>query len=801
MFELIQKYQLNIMLCLSSMCLIVGFFSILTNTLPKKRKRSIANLEFSASILLYSDRLAYIYHGVPGDSAYWMVRITNFLVFFMTISVVQSFNIYLTDVCRNEIGLEKTPKRLVAVEAISFFGWIMVVISQFTGLYYYFDENNAYQRGQGFIIAYIIPFIALLIQLSVILQYVRRMSRKISIPLVLFTLIPMLASLVQAKFYGVSLTNMSIVGMGVVLYVFAIMEMNDILEKVQKRRLDEANNKSLSIRRSFEQTVKAVAGAFDSRDRYTRGHSLRVAEYSSRIAQAYGMDDRDCFRVYNCAMLHDIGKVMISEDIIKRAGHLTEAEEAELRKHPLLGGEILSEIEEIPYLRTAALYHHERYDGKGYPEGKKGEEIPIIARIVAVANAYDEMTSHKSSREPYAQGRVRETLLSASGREFDPEIVKIMVDMIDKDTDYVMREADDEVVEAADRNDLTLVSKMHFEVYKEQVSDGIRIEREFLKIRFETCPDGGYERKKSLPAIILFDSFDRCVHRDERSIRDQRYFEYGEIWMDGRTICTAAREIKTDIRKKKSEEGIAYNDWIPYEIEAVCIKDHVKLKISSPYIFADVTVALPDATRFVFLGLSGENCSIRNASVKKVSLQAGDYHIPRIAPEVNYFTRRDGDIPNVEVNGYREEYTKGISVEDGMRILFRTQSLPVADLVHHCAYILLYSSDDGEVNGKNYAEYACIRLDGDDATDMGKSENKLTVHRSEDFEGWDAFKALNRKGLDYEIRFSRKRNRITFSTENAGIFIECESIVPKENENVYAALTGNLCVIMDIRIR
>ncbi|MBP5608618.1 MAG: HD domain-containing protein [Lachnospiraceae bacterium] len=801
MLELMQKHQLNIMLCLSSMCLIVGFFAMLTKSLPPKRKRSIAILEFSAAILLYSDRLAYIYHGDQSVNGYWMVRITNFLVFFLTVSVVHSFNIYLTDVCRNEVGLTNVPKRLTAVEAICFFGWIMVVISQFTGLYYTFDENNAYQRGPGFLICYIVPFLALFLQMSVILQYVRRLSKKISLPLVFFTVIPMIASLVQAKFYGVSLTNMSIVGMGVVLYVFAILEMNDILESAQRRRLDEANYKHLSIRRSFEQTVKAVARALDSRDKYTKGHSFRVAEYSSRIAQAYGMDDRDCFRVYNSAMLHDIGKIKIPESIIGSAGHLTDAEEAELRKHPVLGGEILSEVEEIPYLRTAALYHHERYDGKGYPEGRKGEEIPIIARIVAVANAYDEMTSHKSSREPYAQGKVREALLSASGREFDPEIVKIMIDMIDKDTDYVMRETDDDIVEVDDRNDLTMVNKMHFEIYKEQVSDGIRIEREFMKIRFETCPDAGYDRKKSLPAIILFDSFDRCVHRNERSIRDQRYFEYGEIWMDGHTICTKAREIKTDIRKKKSEDGIAYNDWIPFEIEAVSIKDHVKLKISSPYIFADVTVALPDATRFVFLGMSGEHCSIRNVSVKKISLVSGEDQIPRIAPEVNYFTRKDGNIPNIEINGYREESTKGIPVADGMRILFRSQSLPVADLVHHCAYILLFTSDDGEVNGKNYAEYACIRLDGDDATDMGQAENKLTVHKNEEFEGWDEFKAINRRGLDYEVTFSRKKNKIYFYTENAGISIECETIVPKDKDNVYVALTGNLCAIMDIRIR
>ena len=801
MFSWLEAHQLNIMLGLSSVCVVVGIMALLTRSIPKKRKRALAHLEFAAGILLYSDRLAYVYHGVPGDAAYHMVRISNFLVFFMTISVVHSFNLYLADLCRNEMELNAVPMRLRIVEIICAVGWLMVVISQFTGLYYYFDENNAYQRGPGFLICYIIPFLALLFQLSVIIQYVKRLSLYISVPLLLFTVFPMVASIFQALFYGVSLTNMAIVGLGIVLYAFAILELNEKLEKAQMRELDDAHKMSLSLRRSFEQLTRTVVNALDERGGFRKGHSLRVAAYSREIAGELGMDDRECFRVYYSAALHDIGYITLPDSLTGKSGRLTESEEEMIRKLPEVTKKLLSQLEEQPYLKTAALYHTERYDGKGYPEGLKGEAIPLTARIVAVADAYDELTSYKEGREPMAQGKVRELLTERSGREFDPKIVDIMIGMIDRDTDYLMRETDEENVDEADRYDLTKVSSMHFDEYKQIVSDGLKLSKEYLKIKFEARPDEGFDKKKSIPAVVLFDSLDTCVHRTESSIRNLKYFEFGEIWLDGHAICTSARDIKANVREKDVLEEAEGNIWITYEIESVNLKDHVRLSIKSPYISAEVTVALPDATRFVYLGLTGEHCSVRQIHVKEVSLNIEPARISRIAPEVNYFTRKDGDIANVEVDGYREAYTPGLPVADGMRIFFRTQTLPIASLVHHCAYVLIYSSEDGNVDGNGYREYACIRLDGDDATDAGEGKNKLIVHKSSEFAGWDYWKEKNRKGLDYEIDFRRRKNRIRFTTENAGISLDCTTILPFDAEDVRVALTGDLCTLMDIRIR
>ncbi len=801
MFEFLQAHQLNIMLGMSSICFAVGFFALITKSLPRKRKLAITDLEFSACILLYSDRMAYIYHGDPSNTGYWLVRIANFLVFFMTISVVHAFNLYVSDLCRNEIGLAKVPFRLRIVEIITGVGWFLVILSQFIGLYYYFDETNAYHRGPGFIICYLIPFLALFIQLSVVFQYAGKLSLFISIPMLLFTILPIIASICQAFFYGVSLTNMSIVATGVVLYIFAIMEMNEKYESAQKRKLDEANEANRSVMKSFEQTAVAVARAVDSREGRKGGHSQRVADYSREIARNLGMSEKECYKVYLSAVLHDIGKIVTPDTILENKGRLTEKEKEILHEHVITGGEILSTVDDYPFLKTAAKYHHERYDSKGYPEGLRGEDIPLTARIVAVANAYDEMTSYKDDREPMAQGRVRKNLASEAGKKFDPHIVDVMIGMIDRDTEYMMKEADEEYVEEADKSDITVVNRMHFDNYKEQVSDGIRVTGEYLKLRFESRPDVGYERKNALPTVILFDSFDRCVHRNERTIKNLRYLEFGEIWMDGHVICTAARTSKSEVTTISDPLRTDENEWMAYELEAVLLKDHVKIRINSKYSERSVIMALPDSTRYVFLALAGEHCTIRNITVTKTHDEVKEGDIERIAPEVDFFTRKDGDIPNIQIDGYRESTSEARPVEDGMRIFFRTESLPIADLVHHCPYLLLYSSDDGEVTGRNYQEFACIRLDGDDATYEGKAQNKLTVHKRSDFGGWDAWKEINKKGLDYEIRLSRRKNRIRMETENAGISIDCLTVVPEGTDCVYIALTGNLCALMDIRFR
>ena len=182
----------------------------------------------------------------------------------------------------------------------------------------------------------------------------------------------------------------------------------------------------------FGQTTEALANAIDAKDSYTSGHSSRVAKYSKLIALEAGLSEEECEQVYFAGMLHDIGKIGIRNYIINKPGKLTEEEFAVIKSHTVIGNQILLSIKQNPFLALGAHYHHERYDGTGYPEGLSGDNIPRVARIIAVADAYDAMTSERSYRKPLERNEVRRELIDCSGTQFDPIFAKAMLDLIDR---------------------------------------------------------------------------------------------------------------------------------------------------------------------------------------------------------------------------------------------------------------------------------------------------------------------------------------------------------------------------------
>lgn len=212
------------------------------------------------------------------------------------------------------------------------------------------------------------------------------------------------------------------------------------LVRLQRNLTREVRRKTEAIERLSLHIVETLAEAIDAKDTYTHGHSRRVAEYSREIARRYGYDEARCSYLYMMGILHDVGKIGIPDAVINKPGRLTEEEFALIKGHPDRGHSILSNIREMPGLATGAHWHHERYDGKGYPDGLAGENIPEEARIIAVADAYDAMTSHRSYREILAQDIVRREIEEGRGRQFDPAFADIMLEMIDEDTAYTMHE-------------------------------------------------------------------------------------------------------------------------------------------------------------------------------------------------------------------------------------------------------------------------------------------------------------------------------------------------------------------------
>lgn len=194
-----------------------------------------------------------------------------------------------------------------------------------------------------------------------------------------------------------------------------------------------------NLKKSLE-VVQTLAEAIDAKDRYTNGHSSRVAAYSKEIARRAGYSDKAQQDLYMMGLLHDVGKIGVHDAVINKPGKLTPEEFEEMKKHPVIGAKILETLTEMPYLKSGARWHHERYDGNGYPDGLKGDEIPVEARIIAVADAYDAMTSNRRYRARLEQDQVREQFELYSGTQFDPNFAKIMLKMIKEDKNYEMRE-------------------------------------------------------------------------------------------------------------------------------------------------------------------------------------------------------------------------------------------------------------------------------------------------------------------------------------------------------------------------
>lgn len=220
----------------------------------------------------------------------------------------------------------------------------------------------------------------------------------------------------------------------------------EIFQKELKTKVDEQTvelrEKTRKIQEAYWQTVTALSEAVDAKDRYTSGHSKRVAEYSKMIAKRMGKSEAEQEMIYRAGLLHDVGKIGVPVDIINKPGKLTDGEFDLIKIHPITGYHILREISEYGDMAIAAKYHHERYDGKGYPNGLIGENIPESARILGVADSYDAMTSNRSYRKGLPQDIVRSEIEKGKGKQFDPEVADIMLQMIDEDTEYKLRQID-----------------------------------------------------------------------------------------------------------------------------------------------------------------------------------------------------------------------------------------------------------------------------------------------------------------------------------------------------------------------
>ena len=188
--------------------------------------------------------------------------------------------------------------------------------------------------------------------------------------------------------------------------------------------------KQLEYKNITLESIQAIARTIDAKDEYTNGHSIRVGYYSKVIAENLGMSKDEVDNIYYIALLHDIGKIAIPDSILNKPGRLTDEEFKIMKSHTTRGAKILKGISTIPHIIEGAKSHHEKYDGSGYPEGLKGEEIPFVARIICCADCFDAMASKRVYKPPFSLDTIIEEFKRCSGTQFDPHIAEVAVNMM-----------------------------------------------------------------------------------------------------------------------------------------------------------------------------------------------------------------------------------------------------------------------------------------------------------------------------------------------------------------------------------
>ena len=383
----------------------------------------------------------------------WAEMVLNTLYFAFAVAVPYVFTRYIGTYIypdRKQWLKKQIPARII-------YGLFdaLLVANFFVTVFYRFDGPGVYVRGALYPVLLGAPLIFCAISIYLLLRH-SSVFTKVQQRVLMATALSMpLSSSLEAIFYQDYLANFFV--MMVLLFVILMSietpdeqelakvikeleELHGVLETKVEEQTAIAESQTRHVTILTRQMMMALARIVDAKDHYTSGHSARVARYSRMIAEELGLPEEDCDVVYSLGILHDIGKVGVPESIINKPDKLDDNEYAVIRSHPQIGSDILAKVTLRPGLRTGARWHHERVDGKGYPDGLKGDEIPREARIISVADAYDAMTSYRSYRSVLPQEAVAEQIRLGRGTQFDEDCADAMLALMARDTGYRLRE-------------------------------------------------------------------------------------------------------------------------------------------------------------------------------------------------------------------------------------------------------------------------------------------------------------------------------------------------------------------------
>ena len=244
-------------------------------------------------------------------------------------------------------------------------------------------------------------------------------------------------------------------GLLILLFVNIVRTLRRIRCIEKQRQQEELERQRYQMEKMTLQLIRSLSTSIEARNEYAKGHSYRVAQYAGMIARELGWSRSEICQLKNAAYVHDVGRIGIPDSILNKPFKLSEKEYAVIKAHTVIGANVLKELTVIEHAAEVARFHHERYDGKGYPDGLKGKEIPIQARIVAVADRYDAMNSRRIYRNALSQEQILEELKSNRGTQFDPVIVDAFVRLLEegkvKIREEEAEEGEDDITELEQR--------------------------------------------------------------------------------------------------------------------------------------------------------------------------------------------------------------------------------------------------------------------------------------------------------------------------------------------------------------
>lgn len=331
----------------------------------------------------------------------------------------------------NNLQKGKYKKIFQSICFIALLNFIICTILHLTGVADYIETMPAAHA------ILIITFLAVI--LTFLIRYWNHRSRSDCL-LFFGLLITMLSVIFEAisVYYKVSVSGVFVgIAILILLFINVIYTIHIIRDIIKHQQQEELDKRKKNIEEMSLQLMQMLSTTIEAKDEYTKGHSHRVAEYSVLIARELGWNEKELSNLKNAAHLHDIGKIAIPDTILNKPSKLSEEEFSIIKEHTIIGANILKNISLIDHVQEIVRNHHERYDGNGYPDGLKGKEIPLHARIVAVADSYDAMSSQRIYRNQLPPEKIIQELENNKGTQFDPEITDIFLKLLREDRIHV----------------------------------------------------------------------------------------------------------------------------------------------------------------------------------------------------------------------------------------------------------------------------------------------------------------------------------------------------------------------------